>query len=238
MNKSAIEWTDRTWNPITGCLGTVARVRCPYCYANKLAQGRLRARYLANPHYAQGEDPSDPFVPRLWYDRLDDPLKLKAPSKIFVGSMTDLFAPWMPDAWKEQVLRVIEKCPQHTFQLLTKHPGYAMKHSPFPENVWFGATAITNGQMQTADDALSSIKATVKFISMEPFFNAVTWASWGGANWLILGGLSGCGSYEPYVPDVERVLRFADAKGVPVFIKDNLNWPEERREWPNIRKEQ
>lgn len=243
MNKTNIDWTDYTWNPETGCLGpkgraaqdaygTPSTARCSYCYANKLAHGRLRVAYYTNPNVAPGCHALDPFSPRFWPERMAEPAALRKPSKIFVCSMGDLFGRGVPDIWTEQVLAEIRLNPQHTFQLLTKCPGQLPRWSPFPDNAWVGVTATDNAMFETATAWLKGVKAKVKYISVEPFINRIEPWYIRYIDWLILGGLSSHSTYAPYVPDVEDLLDAADILHIPVFIKKNLDWPVERQEWP------
>jgi protein gp37 len=161
-----------------------------------------------------------------------EPAALRKPSKIFVCSMGDLFGRGVPDIWTEQVLAEIRLNPQHTFQLLTKCPGQLPRWSPFPDNAWVGVTATDSGMFQAATMWLEQVRAKVKYVSVEPFINHVEPYGLCMLNWLILGGLSGAGTYAPYVPDVELLLQTADLFHLPVFIKRNLDWPVERQEWP------
>lgn len=235
MNSTKIEWTDYTWNPVTGCMGPYRSGRCPYCYAHKLATGRLRSLYLANPHVAPGCPTRDPFAPRFWYDRLPEPGDLTTPSKIFTVSMGDLFDPSVPHEWQDIIMAVIRGYPLHTFQLLTKQPAQLLRIGTFPDNCWVGITATTSGMVQTAAEIFGQITATVKYLSIEPFTNTISYRHYGDANWLILGGLSGHPHYHPPTGDIADVLEDADKRGIPVYIKDNLQWPEVRREWPRER---
>jgi protein gp37 len=232
MNKTDIDWTDYTWNPETGCLGPTGKGRCSYCYAHKLAKGRLRAAYLANKHVAPFCDESDPFSPRFWDGRLDEPYALDKPSKIFVVSMGDLFGSGVPDKWVNRILNIINDNKRHTFQLLTKCPGQLPRWSPFPDNCWVGVTATDRAMFKAATMWLQQVTAKVKYVSVEPFINVVIPFGIRHLDWLILGGLSGAGAYTHDVEHVDAVLDTADAYGVPVFIKRNLDWPVERQEWP------
>ena len=181
MNKSAmnpqgtkgIEWCDFSWSPITGCLNN-----CPYCYARRLANRRLRHVYLANPNVAPGCDPQDPFAPRFWPERLGDPVKLKKPSKIFVCSMGELFGPWVPVEWIQAVMQTIRDCPQHTFQLLTKFPGgYSVeKFGLLPANVWMGVSVEnhTSANKRIPDLVCEGLgEPGAFFVSCEPLLGPV-----------------------------------------------------------------
>jgi len=194
MNKTSIEWVKNpdgsqgyTWNPITGCLNG-----CDYCYARKLANTRLRERYLANTNLAPlpkdylgyHEYPhSDPFYPRFWEDRLE-PIGLTGgnkrphsygylggfkehkPKGIFVCDMSDLFGIGIPEEWTRRVLDTIKGCPQHRFYLLTKQPQNLIKWSPFPDNCWVGVS-ITSSKEHIIHH-LRDVEAKVKYISYEP----------------------------------------------------------------------
>ena len=213
MNKTKIEWTKNpdgtpgyTWNPITGCLNG-----CPYCYARKLANGRLKSRYLANidglymPATMKSElvkGANDPFYPRFWEERLIEPLTKKSrwgndrlvvhrqsPKGIFVCDMSDLFGNGIPENWTKLVLGVIKDSPKHRFYLLTKQPQELIKWSPFPENCWVGVTATDTSMAWIASKQLSQIEAGVKFLSIEPLLSWDTSTPYTTEN--IVAGLNG-----------------------------------------------
>jgi len=178
MNLTTIRWVKNqddsqgfTLNPFTGCLNG-----CPYCYAKKLANGRLKQRYLANhnfPNYLQVGFPHtesalfDPFYPRFWPERLKD-LDIKSPKGIFLCDMSDWCAPWWPVAWREELMAAIRKNPQHRIYLLTHQPQELHGFSPFPENVWCGITATHPNAFIQACECLCEIKASIKFMSFQP----------------------------------------------------------------------
>jgi len=214
MNKTKIEWTDYTWNPITGCLNHINGM-CKGggfpCYAYKLANGRLKERYLANENYATTVDfrnglykpdanvYSDPFYPRFWPERICDPLMLTKPCKIFVCDMGELFGDWIPEEWVKDVFKTINSCngleyAPHTFQLLTKQPQNLVKWS-FPENCWVGVTATNNQMFEDAAHYLVDIDATVKFVSIEPFLERIEIKAPDELgeilDWLIIGACTG-----------------------------------------------
>lgn len=206
MNKSKIEWTDYTWNPITGCLN-----RCEYCYARRLASGRLKERYLANnnlvPTVGDGPipyntsrllDSIDPFHPRFWPERLGEPCDIKKPAKIFTVDMGEMFGDWIPDMWIDQIFTTIKVCPHHAFQLLTKQPQNLIRWSPFPENCWVGVTATNTEMAAEAGFWLRDVKATVKFVSFEPLlertpvhFPDFISDDVKGIGWVIIGSCTG-----------------------------------------------
>jgi len=226
MNKTNIEWTDFTWNPITGCTK-----HCPYCYANRLAKGRLRKFYLANPNVAPGCDPDDPFSPRLWPKRLHEPRRQSTESKIFTCDMGDLWDPHVPPDWTQAVLNEAEFCWWHTFQFLTKQSQRASQFI-FPHNAWVGIT-IENNTLENHNRKtdMSALKAPVRFISYEPLLAGIlTIPAW--ANWIIIGAMTGPKAIKPQSHWVHTLIHIADRMGIPVFLKDNLGWPEVRQEWP------
>jgi len=234
MNKTSIEsieWTDLTWNPVTGCTK-----RCAYCYANRLAQGRLRKLYLANPSAAPGCDPDDPFSPRFWRERLDEPFSIKTPSKIFVCSMGEIFDPSVPWEWKEEVLTAACEADWHTFQFLTKQPHRATAFS-FPRNAWVGVTVENNHPSSLARSSeLNHVQSLVRFISYEPLLSHIpAIPHW--LDWIIIGAMTGPGATKPNPEWVQNLIDIADNMHIPVFLKDNLHWPEVRREWPKTRKD-
>lgn len=226
MNKTKIGWTDVTWNPITGCTK-----RCSYCYANRLAHGRLKERYLANPNVAPMCSPRDPFSPRFWRSRLDDPCKVRTPLKIFIGSMGEVFDPQVPDEWIKAILAVAWICQRHTFQFLTKQPRRAADFE-FAPNVWVGLTIDYDGTETWANQTnMQFVEAAVRFVSYEPLLSPIKYIpSW--ADWIIIGAMTGPGAIKPKPEWVQDLIDTADVAGVPVFLKHNLRWPEPRHEWP------
>jgi len=248
MNKTSIEWTDFSWSPITGCTR-----RCPYCYARRLAETRLRERYLANHDVAPGCSFVYPFSPRFWRDRLEQPGTKRTPSRIFVCSMGELFDPYVPDEWIRAVLAVTQIHTQHTFQLLTQRPKRAALFA-FPPNVWVGVTVTDDHPSSQAQLInLRRVQSPVHFVSYEPLLSRIeavpTWL-----NWLIIGAMtgskqelynswhlypshtlsraSGRWTLQPPREWVQHLLDLADAQGIPVFLKDNLGWPTVHRQWP------
>jgi len=229
MNKvsESIGWADYTSNPVTGCTRG-----CSYCYARRLARGRLRKLYLSNPNVAPGCDPNDPFSPRFWFDRLDQPLQQRKASKIFMVDMGDLWDPHVPYWWIDDVLAIAAMCPQHTFQFLTKQPGRASRFK-FPPNAWVGVTIEGNlDECLERSARFSWVDANVRFISYEPLLGPIAFIP-GWADWIIVGAMTGRGAIEPDPAWVEDLIGLADEAGIPVFLKDNLGWPEVRREWPS-----
>ena len=178
MNKTNIEWTDYTWNPITGCLNG-----CEYCYARKLANGRLRERYLHGGEFSTSLSYHDrypgcvldPFYPRFWPERVREMclhIGLGERKRIFVCDMGELFGDWIPEEWQVQIFNAIKMNPQHTFQLLTKQPQNLAKWE-FPSNCWVGVTATNQAMFDEAVKYLKEVEATVKFISFEPLLERI-----------------------------------------------------------------
>ena len=233
-----IGWCDATWNPLTGCLGPRGDgVRCPYCYANKLAQNRLKSQYLRyNLRLAGNAD--DPFAPRFWANRLWEPSHRRRPAKIFVCNQGELFGSWLDEDIVKIILERIKACPQHTFQLLTKQPQNLIKFSPFPDNCFVGVSATTNSDFLRAIDYLPYVKASIKFISFEPLLAPIPDANLTGIDWIIIGGKSGKDPFYPPPTWRQAIENEADKLGIPIFEKDNLfPHPQDRhlrREFPSL----
>jgi protein gp37 len=186
MQKTSIPWTDYTWNPLCGCPRPLASAGCDNCYARQLHTQRHTA-YLAGKklpaQYAQGFDTIQMFA-----DRLEEPLRVRTPSRIFVGSMTDLFHEAVPDAFIDQVYRIFDRCPHHTFQLLTKRPKRRLQyHERFgigtePKNVWQGATFCTQKELFDNMQYLRELPAAVRFVSLEPLLEEMDLRLWSSPN--------------------------------------------------------
>lgn len=211
LNRTPIEWAlnpdgtlGYTWNPITGCLNG-----CEYCYARKLANGRLKNRYLAKKTWpltaGLTDHPSaDPFYPRFWSDRCNraDMGPRGKPKGIFVCDMSDLFGIGIPEDWTHRVLDRCKDMEHHRFYLLTKQPQNLIKWSPFPENAWVGVTATDQEKLYWAVEELVQIEAKVKYLSLEPLLEWVSptgwliqglsrFLKWGGINQVIIGACTG-----------------------------------------------
>lgn len=251
MNKTNIEWTDFTWGPVTGCLK-----RCPFCYANALANGRLKERYLANKNVMAG-DPSDPFAPRSWpsrfeYKHLRVPAKYQSKNPalplgsamIFTVSMGDLLGPWVEEDIIMQVIDIALNHPQHIFHFLTKFPENLAHWNPWPENAWVGASigSSSDARGRHVSEFIEGVKAPVRFISAEPLLGEFVGMIPHWLDWIIIGAETGNRKGKPALADVHcwagEIIEAADLAGVPVFLKDNLHWPTQRREWPECHAEQ
>jgi protein gp37 len=182
---SKIEWTEATWNPVTGC--TKISEGCRYCYAEKLA---LRLRAMNNPRYVNGFDIT------LHHDVLSDPLKWNSPKKVFVNSMSDLFHENIPINFIEQVFKIIKIADHHIFQILTKRSERLLELAPhlsWPDNLWMGVT-VESEEFAYRISHLRQTTAKIKFISFEPLLNNISTLDFDGIDWVIVGGESGAQS--------------------------------------------
>jgi protein gp37 len=207
---SAIEWTQATWNPVTGC--DKVSPGCAHCYAETFAE---RWRSVAGHPYEQG------FDLRLWPSRLELPLRWKRPRLVFVNSMSDMFHEDVPLDFIRDVYDVIVRAPQHCFQLLTKrHERLAelAPELPWPKNLWIGVS-IENRRFVKRADRLRQVPAVVRFISAEPLLGPLEGLELDGIDWLIAGGESGP-RHRRIDPDWVRELRDrCIAEDVPFFFK-------------------
>jgi protein gp37 len=215
-----IEWTNEVWNPMTGC--TKISSGCDICYAHTVAHRRTRDIYLKQPPVRDtvaGRE--DPFAPRFWEDRLDIPMRWKTPRRIFVNSMSDVFHSHFTVDQIRMVFEVMNACPQHQFQLLTKRPERALRFAHefvWTENIWMG-TSIENMDVARRADALRQIPAAVRFISAEPLLGPLDALDVSGIDWIIGGGESGAG-YRPVDVNWARGLReLCERNAVAFFWK-------------------
>jgi protein gp37 len=181
-DRSAIEWTEASWNPATGC--SKVSPGCAHCYAETFAE---RWRGVAGHPYEQG------FDLKLWPERLGVPLRWRRPRMIFVNSMSDLFHESIPDDFIRSVFDVMGEADWHTFQVLTKRHDRLAALAPeldWHPNVWMGVT-IENRRFVHRADRLREIDAAVRFISAEPLLGPLDGLDLDGIHWLIAGGESG-----------------------------------------------
>jgi protein gp37 len=181
-DRSPIEWTEATWNPVTGC--SKISPGCAHCYAETFAE---RWRAIPGHPYEQG------FDLRLWPERLDQPLRWKRSRVIFVNSMSDLFHPDVPESYIEEVFDVMRRADWHVFQVLTKrHERLAdlADRLTWRPNIWMGVS-IENRRFVGRANYLRNIPAAIRFISAEPLLGPLDGLDLAGIDWLIAGGESG-----------------------------------------------
>jgi len=208
--RSAIEWTESTWNPVTGC--TKVSPGCAHCYAERMAK-RLQAMGQAN--YANG------FKVTLHERALDLPLRWRTPQMVFVNSMSDLFHPDVPTDFVLRIFDVMRKANWHVFQVLTKRSGRLLELSPllpWAPNIWVGVT-VENQDYSFRIDHLRSSAVPVRFLSLEPLIGPMPSLDLTGIHWVIVGGESGPGA-RPMLKDwVVQIRDQCQEAGVPFFFK-------------------
>lgn len=207
---SSIEWTEATWNPVTGC--TKISNGCKNCYAERMTR-RLQA--MGQPNYTSG------FNVKTHRKVLTLPFRWKKPRRVFVNSMSDLFHDNVPLDFILEVFRVMRMAPQHTFQVLTKRSENLRKFSKvlsWPDNVWMGVTVESNDYLSRSED-LKDTGAKIKFISFEPLLGRIHKADLQGIDWVIVGGESGPKA-RPMSPCwVEEIRDMCLKAGTPFFFK-------------------
>lgn len=209
-DKSAIEWTDATWNPVTGC--TAISAGCDHCYAELLS---YRLQKMGVAKYRNGFDVT------LHPDALMQPLRWKAPRRVFVNSMSDLFHARVPREFVVQIWEVMARCPQHTFQVLTKRPERMARFTseyPAPANVWLG-TSVEDDRVLQRVDRLRECHAAVRFLSCEPLIGPLDGLNLAGIHWVIVGGESGVHHRPIDVEWVRRIRGECLRANVPFFFK-------------------
>lgn len=208
--KSSIEWTESTWNPVTGC--TKISPGCVHCYAERMAR-RLRA--MGQPNYAHG------FEVAVHEESLELPLRWKRPQSIFVNSMSDLFHDEVPFEFIRRIFAVMEEASWHRFQVLTKRSARLAELAPllpWPDNVWMGVT-VENADYAFRIDHLRTVAAAVRFLSLEPLLGPVPEVNLSGIDWVIVGGESGPGARAMEPAWARDVLGQCRRAGVPFFFK-------------------
>lgn len=203
--KTGIEWTDKTWNPTTGC--TKVSPGCKNCYAEDITK-RFKATF------------PEGFQFTMHPHRLDQPKTWRTPSRIFVNSMSDLFHEQMPLVYLKQIFEVMEACPQHVFQVLTKRAERLAEVAdllPWPDNVWLGVSVETQ-KYTSRIDLLRQVPAKIRFLSCEPLLGPLT-LDLTDIHWVITGGESGH-KHRPIEEAWVRSIRDqCQEKGVAFFHK-------------------
>lgn len=208
--KSPIEWTEMTWNPVTGC--TKISPGCKHCYAETMAK-RLVA--MGSPRYAAG------FRVRLQEDLVDLPRRWKAPRTVFVNSMSDLFHDDVPFDFIRQVFETMASCSQHQFQILTKRAERLVELSSrlsWTSNIWMGVS-IENQKYAYRSELLRQVPAHIRFLSVEPLLGPIPNLPLEGIHWAIVGGESGWHARPMEREWVEAIFRQCRCANVPFFFK-------------------
>jgi protein gp37 len=215
---SNIEWTEMTWNPVTGC--TKVSQGCKHCYAERMAK-RLTA--MGVERYRQG------FRVTLHHDLLDLPRQWRKSRTVFVNSMSDLFHEDVPPDFIKRVFATMRDCPQHTFQILTKRSCRLAELAGslvWPSNVWMGVS-IENAQVIERVHDLASVPAAVRFLSCEPLIGPLDNLPLAGIHWVIVGGESGPRARAMNVEWVESIFAQCRRSNVRFFFK----------QWGGVRKD-
>lgn len=208
--KTQIEWTEYSWNPVTGC--TKFSEGCMNCYAERMAR-RLHA--MGNERYANG------FKVTLHHDLVEKPLTWRTPRLIFVNSMSDLFHRDVPIKFIKQVFATMSSANQHVYQIVTKRAERLAEVAPklsWPSNVWMGVTIESKRQIGRLD-YLRTVPAAVRFLSMEPLLSDFPVLNLDGISWVIVGGESGPRSRPIDKRWVDTIHRHCIAQDVPFFFK-------------------
>lgn len=215
MAESKIEWTDKTWNPITGC--TKKSEGCAHCYAEVMAR---RLKGMGKPKYKNA------FKLTLQPDALNEPKSWTKPHNIFVCSMGDLFHEQVPFEYIDKVMTTIEDTPQHRYQILTKRPErmneYFATHA-IPNNVWLGTT-VESQKNKARIDYLRNLNAPVRFLSCEPLLEDLQELNLAGINWVIVGGESGMQARPMKEQWVMNILEQCKKSNIAFFFKQWGTW--------------
>ncbi|MBU0678234.1 MAG: phage Gp37/Gp68 family protein [Verrucomicrobia bacterium] len=208
--KSSIEWTESTWNPVTGC--TKISSGCKHCYAERMAK-RLHA--MGQPNYRNG------FKVTCHPETLGIPLKWKKPQMIFVNSMSDLFHREVPVEFIDEIFFTMNEARWHCFQVLTKRPGRLLQLAgrfTWTSNIWMGVTVENERHIDRIDE-LRKVPAKTRFLSLEPLLGPLPKLDLNGIDWVIVGGESGPGARpmeEEWATDIRNQCL---AVNTPFFFK-------------------
>jgi len=214
MGKSSIEWTDETWNPVTGCIKVSPG--CKHCYAERFAE---RFRGVDNHPFEAG------FDPVLRPDRIEQPYRWRTPRMVFVNSMSDLFGDFVPNEFLARVFNVMRLTPQHTYQILTKRAPRlrawtdANPWLPDARNIWLGVSVENRKHGVPRIAELRAAQAACRFLSVEPLLEDLGAVDLSAINWVIVGGESGPGARRMDPAWVRRIRDQCIEQDVPFFFK-------------------
>ncbi|GIV10276.1 MAG: hypothetical protein KatS3mg019_2367 [Fimbriimonadales bacterium] len=218
MKRSRIEWTEATWNPVTGC--TKVSQGCKNCYAERLAK---RLQHMGVERYARG------FRLMLHEDLIDLPRRWKRPLMIFVNSMSDLFHEQVPEEFIQRIFRTMNECSWHIFQVLTKRSGRLRELATrleWSENIWMGVSVENEHVLHRVAD-LQAVPAKVRFLSCEPLLGSLPNLPLEGIHWVIVGGESGPRARPMEASWVREIRDQCLEAGVAFFFK----------QWGGVRKD-
>ena len=215
MKTTKIEWTDKTWNPITGC--TKISAGCANCYAEIMSK-RLQA--MKQDKYKNG------FTLTMHNDVLDEPIKWKKSHTIFVCSMSDLFHENVPFSFIDKVVETIKSTPQHNYQILTKRANRMAEYFSdkiIPKNAWLGVT-VDIASSKSRIDFLRNLNAPIKFLSCEPLLEDLGDMNLDGIDWVIVGGESGAKARPMKEEWVQSIKVQTEKQGSAFFFKQWGTW--------------
>lgn len=213
---SKIEWTEQTWNPVTGC--TKVSSGCKHCYAETMA---LRLKAMGTKGYENGFDVT------LLPERLSQPLRRKKPTKYFVNSMSDLFHEAVPFDFIDRVFLTINNTPQHVYQILTKRADRMAEYfstRTTPKNAWIGVTVENRKQGLRRIAHLQSVDAAIRFLSVEPLLEDLGEFDLTDIHWVIVGGESGPNAREMKKQWATNVQFQCEQQNVAFFFKQWGGW--------------
>lgn len=215
MNQTGIIWSEKTWNPMSGC--QKISQGCKYCYAFTLAEQKRGTAAFPNG-----------FDLTIREHKLKEPFKLKQPTLIFANSMSDLFWDKVPNEYRHRILDVIEQTPQHEYQVLTKRSDIMLKFSKerkLPLNFWAGTTIEDQAAMERLD-ILKRIDAEIRFISFEPLISAIHFqpGDLEGVSWAITGGESGTHLWDNKIAEKRALVRYDRQAKKWTVREDRIDW--------------
>lgn len=209
-----IQWTESTWNPVTGC--TKISPGCKHCYAEE-----MHRRLNSMPNGTKYRQPFGTVV--CHHDTLALPIRCRRPTTFFVNSMSDLFHPDVPNAFITDIMAVIAQCPQHTFQVLTKRAERMAEYfqaRPVPENAWLGVSVEDRHYGMPRIGFLKDIATnSVRFLSIEPLLEDLGELDFSGIHWVIVGGESGHNARLMCAAWVRNIQNQCQQQSVPFFFK-------------------